>query len=281
MFSSHCTLDVSTFPWDTQTCLVEFLAIYSKTEVTLQLTANEADLSYFCGNGAWELMSTSATLSGTPDMSRAIYSFELRRYALYPVVNLIVPILTLTVLNILAVFIPVSSGERLSYCMTVLLALAVFLSLVSGHLPKNSNNMARLCLLLMFILIMSTIICTGSVLSVYLYYQPEENNPPQWMVRLQGLLFCRNKSKKVSQSEVLDGHNDHVPNQNLSNDEHKEAIPNKKNLPITDQTGKTGFTWKDASKCVDRIFCYLAIGWLLISIMLFLISVLDTNLNNE
>ena len=280
LFRSQCALDVSSFPWDTQTCFVDFLVWgYSKAEVTLQVSTNAADLSYFHGNGAWELMSTSATLSDTPSISRVSYSFELRRYAGYPVVNIIVPILTLTVLNILAAFIPVASGERLSYCMTVLLALAVFLSLVSGHLPKNSNNMAKLCLLLMCILIMSTIICTGSVLSVYLYCQPEESSPPAWMLRLLGMFFRRKCSPKVTQAEGFDVCNDHASKQTQPNDEHKEVISEKKNSPTKDQYG-TGFTWKDASKCVDRIFCYTSIGWLLVSIVIFLAAVLHTTFNS-
>lgn len=280
MFSSHCALDVSTFPWDTQTCLVDFLVWgYSKAEVTLQVSTNAADLSNFHANGAWKLMSTSATLSDTPSISRVSYIFELRRYARYSVVNVIVPILTLTVLNILAVFIPVASGERLSYCMTVLLALAVFLSFVSEHLPNNSNNMAKLCLLLICILIMSTILCIGSVLSVYLYCQPEENNPPAWMLRMLVLLFRRESSKNGSQSEVLDVCNNHASKQTPSNDEHKEALPDKKSSSTKDQS-ETGFTWKDASKCVDRIFCYVAIGWLLVSIVIFLIVVLHITFNS-
>ena len=52
------------------------------------------------------------------------------------IVNIVMPVVLLSALNIMVFLIPVDSGEKISYGITVLLALSVFLSIVADMLPR-------------------------------------------------------------------------------------------------------------------------------------------------
>ena len=204
IFKFYCTLDVTAYPWDSQTCTIRFMVWgYISKEVKLS-TPSDVIRHSFHGSGAWELVS-ARTMDNSKEsrIPVVLFTFELRRYSLFAVVNDFVPILTLTVLNSLAYVIPAASGERLSYCITVLLALAVFLSIVSEHLPKNSSNMASLCYFLMSVLLMSTIICASSVLSISLYHKSEQSTPPRWLRNLAHKRFCWKNAKSKKENENI------------------------------------------------------------------------------
>ena len=53
-------------------------------------------------------------------------------------------------LTIVVFLIPAESGEKISYSVTVLLAMSVFLSIISTILPRNSDDV---CLLAVYLLI--------------------------------------------------------------------------------------------------------------------------------
>ena len=163
-FKFYCSLDVTTYPWDRQKCSLKFMVWgYYSDEVQLMTPTEDIDIRYYFGSGAWELESTKATMEGTI-IPTVLFTINIRRFPEFAVVNVLVPVLTLTVLNLFAFLIPPESGEKLSYCITVFLAFAVFLTIIADHLPGNSNNMALLCYFLMFVLLLSTFICVSAVI---------------------------------------------------------------------------------------------------------------------
>ena len=68
-----------------------------------------------------------------------IYEFNLERQPMTYVVNIIIPCMMLSLLGGLALFLPCDNGEKLSLEMTVMLAFAVFLLLVSDIAPQSST----------------------------------------------------------------------------------------------------------------------------------------------
>lgn len=263
LFKFCCSLDVTSFPWDVQTCTIQFLIWgYHSYEVNLTTPSQIADLTYFSENGAWELLSAETASEATP-IPTIFYTFQLRRHSQFAVVNIFIPILTLTFLNILALFIPPESGEKLSYCITVLLALAVFLSLVANHLPKNSNNMASLCYYLLLLLMISTLICASSVLSVGLYHQANKSVPPKWLRGIVSKLLCMDRS----QTKSTDGAKANVAFENLMQEMKGSSSESAENV-------YDYITWRDVSRFINRLAGVITITWLIVSTILFVYFVL-------
>ncbi|XP_050409464.2 acetylcholine receptor subunit alpha-like [Patella vulgata] len=81
----------------------------------------------------------------------------LTRRPTFILLNVYLPIIILSFLNAAVFAVPVDSGEKLSYVLTVLLSLAVFMSTVSGMLPTTSNHTPYITIYLSCLIVISTL----------------------------------------------------------------------------------------------------------------------------
>jgi len=88
---------------------------------------------------------TEHTSSGVDVYSQLIFNVILMRRAEFYVINIVLPILLMSFLNVMVFYLPADAGEKMSYSLTVLLALAVFLTLIADSMPNTSTHTAMLC----------------------------------------------------------------------------------------------------------------------------------------
>ena len=65
------------------------------------------------------------------------FGLRLHRHPLYHVFNLVLPTILLALLSAFVFIIPMESGDKISYIITILLAFFIFLLLLSGHIPPT------------------------------------------------------------------------------------------------------------------------------------------------
>nr|QFG74579.1 MAG: neurotransmitter-gated ion-channel ligand binding domain protein [Megaviridae environmental sample] len=131
-----CNFDLSKYPYDKQECFLKFKSIaYSKTDINL-FTKNII-LDYYKDNSEWELTNTDSYIYNSNFNNEIYYKFYLTRISSYYNINIIFPLFILGFLNIITVFIPINEGDRISFSITLLLSIIVFLSLVSDSIPKS------------------------------------------------------------------------------------------------------------------------------------------------
>ncbi|KAH3857185.1 hypothetical protein DPMN_099787 [Dreissena polymorpha] len=176
VFTSSCDVDVTFYPWDTQTCAFQFMpAKYEPGKIVLWPLKGNVDFNYYSPNGAWDLVNTS--------VSSEIYGYtvsfkiEVERKPQFAIVNVILPLIIMSALNILVFLIPTDCGERISFCLTVLLSIAVFLTLVGDNLPKNSRPMSVFSYYLVSVLIISVAISLAVICSLHTYHRGEKQHP--------------------------------------------------------------------------------------------------------
>ena len=68
------------------------------------------------------------------------FNFTLKRHSGYYETNIIIPTFATASLILITLLIPWESGERISFTITVMLSLIVFLLLLSDILPKSNQN---------------------------------------------------------------------------------------------------------------------------------------------
>lgn len=169
-------MDITYFPFDTQTCHLKFNA-WSYNTFYVTLSAQDGDKvtlspGEFEQNSQWTLVDSSVSVSGLD--SSVTFTLKLERKSLYYVVTIIVPVMLLSALNVMVFLLPVKSGERASFAVTVFLSMAVFLTIVASEFPKNSNVISNLAVYLLTMISLSTLTVMITVAELRLAARDED-----------------------------------------------------------------------------------------------------------
>ncbi|XP_055894245.1 neuronal acetylcholine receptor subunit alpha-6-like isoform X2 [Biomphalaria glabrata] len=162
------------FTWTDQLVAMTF----SSTELTFSVKDPHVRTSYYTINGEWDLKSTKIETSDLNasyvNLSSIQITFELKRRPAFFLLNVLLPVVFLSFLNICVFVIPAESGEKIGYGITVLLSLTVYMSTVSGMLPRSSLTLPNVIiyLFILFILSMITVLC--NIIIVLLHNMEEK-----------------------------------------------------------------------------------------------------------
>ncbi|CAL1544380.1 unnamed protein product, partial [Lymnaea stagnalis] len=145
VFSASCVMDITHFPFDLQSCFIRLLANEYAEEVVLVPRVPFVITGGYIPNGEWELVSSSvvreAPQFGEESFSRLVITMNFKRRPRFYLVNVIVPVIFMSILSSFVFMLPEDSGERASFSITVLLSLSLFMGIVSGQLPKNADTL--------------------------------------------------------------------------------------------------------------------------------------------
>ncbi|KAH7731197.1 Protein ACR-3 [Aphelenchoides avenae] len=170
IYKSSCTIDVEFFPFDEQTCSMVFGSwTFNKDEVTLKYLhgKRQVDLNDYSASGIWDIMQVPGRLISKK--SKIAYEIHIRRKPLFYTVILIVPTVLMAFLSMLVFYLPAEADEKITLAISILLALVVFLLLVSKILPPTSSTIPLLAkyLLMTFIMNLITILVTVVIINIY------------------------------------------------------------------------------------------------------------------
>ncbi|XP_059158996.1 neuronal acetylcholine receptor subunit alpha-6-like [Physella acuta] len=179
LLTTSCKLDLTDYPFDQQNCTVQIVAMTLTTkELTFVASTNKSSLNFFTSNSEWNYLDSSLTTSyistGTRNLSSIDITFFMKRRPMFLLINIILPVVFLSFLNLLVFVIPVESGEKIGYGITVLLALSVYMSIVSSLLPSSSLTTPKLTLYLFILLIISMLTVIDSIIIVFLHNLEEK-----------------------------------------------------------------------------------------------------------
>ncbi|XP_063076997.1 5-hydroxytryptamine receptor 3C-like [Engraulis encrasicolus] len=148
--TTSCRMDLYKFPFDTQRCTITLISfIYPIEELRLMSpynssTVTENSRKMFQSMGEWELINvdiSSVNLTiGRFVWDRLIYTVSMGRRPLLYVVNFLLPVLYFLLLDLASFFISERGGEKLSFKVTVLLAISVLLLILHDMLPSTDQH---------------------------------------------------------------------------------------------------------------------------------------------
>uniref|UniRef100_H3D3B3 Cholinergic receptor, nicotinic, beta 5a n=1 Tax=Tetraodon nigroviridis TaxID=99883 RepID=H3D3B3_TETNG len=212
IYKSACAIEVQNFPFDQQNCTLKFRSwTYDHTEVDLILTSDFASRDDFTPSGEWDIVSLPARKNEDPNDETYLditYDFVIQRKPLFYTINLIIPCVLITSLAILVFYLPSDCGEKIMLCISVLLALTVFLLLISKIVPPTSLAVPLIGKYLMFTMVLVTfsIVSTVSVLNVH-HRSPSTHHMPDWvkrifLIRLPTFLLMRHPGSSDVRSKL-------------------------------------------------------------------------------
>ncbi|XP_047432845.1 neuronal acetylcholine receptor subunit alpha-2-like [Mugil cephalus] len=192
IYKSSCSIDVTFFPFDQQSCKMKFGSwTYDRAKIDLEPLENTVDLKDYWESGEWAIVNAVGTYNTKkydccheiyPDIT---YYFVIRRLPLFYTINLIIPCLLISFLTVLVFYLPSDCGEKITLCISVLLSLTVFLLLITEIIPSTSLVIPLIGEYLLFTMIFVTlsIIITVFVLNVH-HRSSETHAMPRWVRRL-------------------------------------------------------------------------------------------------
>ncbi|XP_071503700.1 neuronal acetylcholine receptor subunit alpha-9-like [Diadema antillarum] len=259
LHSSSCDINLKEFPFDSHECNLSFVSqgipsdffefepeqVFSLADTNPQwllsgLALDTSETTDPVHNDTFSFLNVRFTMTRLPD-------FYLRMIA--------VPIQQLNTLALMAFFIPLKSGERVSSCLSLVLGQTVFQIIIADILPRTSRADSEPILINFVLTSFLTLVCItgGSTITVNLSFQP-------WRIR--------HRSSRYVVFHVIGT----IPEKEVSLDEckHNEAdnsdvTSSDTKKPSSDTEEMTDMEFLAA--CIDRIFFFGAlIGFILINL---------------
>ncbi|XP_066491103.1 neuronal acetylcholine receptor subunit beta-4 isoform X2 [Tiliqua scincoides] len=201
IYKSACKIEVKHFPFDQQNCTLKFRSwTYDHTEIDMILKMGSASMDDFTPSGEWDIVALPGRRTVNPldpNYVDVTYDFIIKRKPLFYTINLIIPCVLITSLAILMFYLPSDCGEKMTLCISVLLALTVFLLLISKIVPPTSLDVPLIGKYLMFTMVLVTfsIVTSVCVLNVH-HRSPSTHTMPPWvkvvfLERLPSFLFMK------------------------------------------------------------------------------------------
>lgn len=249
-----CDLDMTYYPFDVQSCDIEmFIAgnawhfFYLDVSVAKGFDISDAN------HGSWKLISQSITSSFGKFKIQLIFE----RRPLFLLLNILLPIIVLALLTPIVFVLPKKSGERVGFSITMLLAISVYMTIVSDHLPQNSQPMPLVSIMMFIWYIMDALIVFVVIINTKIHTM-KESKPvsiiSQKFVILTRKLMCQHDRRKNC-DETTEETEKCI---NIENGNGKEeADGNKESADDANDIGRsTKITWQDLSHAVDK-WCFL------------------------
>ena len=140
-FKSVCEVNIRFYPFDSQVCTFWFGSWTYYNETNASLSKLEIELSAYTRNGKWEIEGSNGYAAvidyGFISQPTMLFSLNLRRRRTYYVLTTCIPVVILYVLNCLVHVLSADSGEKMSFCMIILLSYMVFISFLNDSLPST------------------------------------------------------------------------------------------------------------------------------------------------
>ncbi|KAI0213556.1 Acetylcholine receptor subunit beta-like 1 [Lamellibrachia satsuma] len=206
IYKSSCRIDVKYFPFDEQECEMKFGSwTFNGDQVGLRYYEDKdrVDLSDYVNSGTWDIITCPGKLENSTDRvdghikKKMTFTLQIRRKTLFYTVNLIIPCVLISFLSVSVFYLPADAGEKMTMCISILLALVVFLLLVSKILPPTSISIPLIAKYLLFTFIMNifTIFITVIIIN-WNFRTPRTHRMSRWvrvvfLNYLPKLLFMR------------------------------------------------------------------------------------------
>jgi hypothetical protein len=185
----------------------------------------------------------------------------------------------LSFLSVFVFLIPSGSGEKISYTLTMLLAIAVFLTSVGDNLPKTSTFMPVFSYYIIAMLLICALVTLATILNLRLFHSDDSKPIPRCFIRI--VMWCSRRAitkheisqespeespdnkdmgPKISEEAILKNNQSPTMQQIWSQRNH-QRVNNAKVVKSSDNSFEecttpknTTVTWKDTSAAFDILF---------------------------
>ena len=219
-------------------------------------------LDEYQSSSMWKILDTSWSVEDDNGESAITFKIKARRKPLFYILSVILPIVLLAVLNLFVFLLPCESGERAGFSVTLFLALAVFLTIVSETLPANSETVAIFSVYVIIQTVQSTVITLVALVTIRWSNNEDDEPIPRCMLTLARFINCLCCRRRGRQTKVF--------NQDTAQNK-KQSVSFIKRLSVTEKSlyrkrdspdetvdrkpiSQPKQTWKETVRDLDILF---------------------------
>ena len=190
LLKTSCNVDMSLFPFDTQVCRLQFSTWgYSQAEINMRI--DRIDLQFYRPNPRWSIIRSDMMEEKLgKDANSIVIEIAIKRRPQHFVVTTLVPIEMLLFLNPFVFVLPVESGERISYTVTIFLSQVVFMTLVGQNMPNSANPMPRISYFLLAAMAFSILQTLAAIAFMGLTFTTANWKIPRWLMKMSSVCRC-------------------------------------------------------------------------------------------
>ncbi|OWF43728.1 Neuronal acetylcholine receptor subunit alpha-3 [Mizuhopecten yessoensis] len=278
IYDTHCEIDITWFPFDRQSCYIE-LTSWGYTIDVVNLSHHKADVNLedYKVNGEWVVESTSIAwkeLTADGDKySQLEFIIHFARRPTYYFMNMIFPVVLISFLTTVVFILPVESGERISFSITVLLALALLLTLISDMMPTTSIHTSVLAIYIMAILTLSTLSVFLTSLNLRLYHKEKQMDVPKWLKKFTQKVLLKCTFQRKYEDNRTESQRDIIQNEDsVTKPDHKAVSTAWEDIDNdTKEEADLNMSCKEISMLFDRFWFILFIAMTIACTFLFLL----------
>ncbi|XP_037546866.1 5-hydroxytryptamine receptor 3A-like [Nematolebias whitei] len=174
---STCRMHIYNFPFDIQSCNLTFKSvIHTARDIRLQPSDNSSEATEWSREVMrtqyeWLFINMTVTSNNASDLNDqdiVVYTITMRRRSLLYIVNFLLPVLFFLCLDLASFMISDNGGEKLSFKVTVLLAITVLQLILNEILPSSSNRVPLIAVYCIGIFTLMMLSLLETILVMYL-----------------------------------------------------------------------------------------------------------------
>ncbi|XP_033762611.1 acetylcholine receptor subunit alpha-1-B-like [Pecten maximus] len=260
VMTTTCDPDITYYPYDVHVCLITLTTEEPIREVEFVINPKEVYPAAQL-NLLWNIIDFKYRNFTEIGVSYIEISVTIERRPSYLILNILTPICLLSFSNLLAFVLPTDSGERVSFAITMLLTLSVYMTIMSDSIPNTSDPVSILTISLLIKLVYSGMIVLAVVLSVKLNHTDERKAIPKWLLRIAR--FRNRVGNKEDRSHCEDRPAEDV----IEKEDLDKSI-------LTKTTDTSSITWRSIGRSLDTIFFIVFTGITLVETIYNLVRIL-------
>ena len=246
-----CDLDMTYYPFDMQKCTVQLILVGSTNEwIKLYIEMNDFISEEDTNHGSWQLLNKSVTVG----YGQFHIDMEFQRRPMFMLINILLPIIVLALLTPVVFVLPKNSGERVGYAITMLLAISVYMTIVSDNLPRNSQPMPLISIMIFIWYILDAIIVLVVIINTKIHSMTNTAPLPccaRYFVllteRITSCVTCKVCRNEAS-GETSPGENEKCLEVSANDNTGADGKSSDTEEHVISGTP----TWKDVSKSIDK-----------------------------
>ncbi|XP_045180905.2 acetylcholine receptor subunit delta-like [Mercenaria mercenaria] len=272
---TSCEMDMSYYPFDTQICDIKMTLIEaSKFPLKLHVALYEGFALKNADHGSWDLISMNISSKG----GSFFIELKFKRRPLFILLNIILPLFILALLTPIVFLLPKKSGERVGYSVAMLLAISVYMTIVSEHLPENSNPVPLMPIMIFSWYVFDAFIVLVVIINTKLNLTTSRKPVPMAFCKfilLTRKLVCQ-RNEKGTEKNTTDERQKCIEMENVEKNEEDTEGSERMHNASFEEPIIYNVTWQELSHAIDK-WCFVISYLVKIALPLIFLTVMKCN----